>query len=58
MVWGRAHYLSVMEAPVLHTILTSDHYEWAGKKALFLWNLNARAGDEPAISQFFKQTAL
>ena len=57
-VWGRAHYLSVMEDPGLHTILTSDLYEWAGKKYAFLWNLNARAGDEPAISRIFKQTAL
>ena len=27
-------------------------YELAGKKHLFLWNLNARAGDEPAITDF------
>ena len=32
-VWGRAHYLSVTEAP--HII---ESYEWAGKKNLFLWN--------------------
>ena len=56
-VWGRARHLSVMEAPVLHTILTSDPYEWVGKQYLFLWNLDARAGEEPAISRLFKQTS-
>ena len=35
----------------LPTIL-KNLYEWAGKKHLFLWNLNARAGNEPAISDF------
>ena len=34
----------------LHTIL--NIYEWAGKKLLFLWTLNARAGFEPTIFDF------
>ena len=42
-VWGRARYLLVTEAP--HDIESI-------RNILFLWNLEARVGFEPAISDF------
>ena len=41
VVWGRARFLSVTEAP--HNIESL-------RNILFLWNLEARVGFEPAIS--------
>ena len=43
VVWGQARYLSVTEAP--HNIESL-------RNILFLWNLEAREGFEPAISDF------
>ena len=45
MIWGRARNLSTTEAS--HKLR-----ERAGNKHLFLRNLNARTGDETAISDF------
>ena len=44
VIWGRARYLSVIEAPDNNIYLRLSREE-----TLFHWNLNSRAGDEPAI---------
>ena len=57
-VWGRARYLSVTKAP--HNI-ESLQVSTAGKKLLFLWNLNARrsqSGVRTRDFRLYKQVAL
>ena len=46
--WRSEAEIATSRSRRLPTIL--NIYEWVGKKHLFLWNLNARAGFEPAIS--------
>ena len=43
-VWGRARYFSITK----YWIFRSER----GRNILFLWNLNARVGFEPAITDF------
>ena len=46
-MWVRARYLSVTKAP-----LNIEYLRVSGEETFFFFNPNARAGDEPMISDF------